>query len=340
MVHVAIGYRQILVVGVARPVLTSRRMSRSDVQGVENAVETVARDVDELALVLPGAEFGLSRVDNGADATRVISRFHSGVSRHDMDFGFSVLGGGAIDDSTLIVGIPTAAGPTPTLWDGAEVAVGSVWVYGPGTTHHASDVYGLRVDVLCVDYESLRETAEVLGVDIGDWENRRARLDGPGWQGRSILAVGSELDQDGDAAALLSSVARALSSGSFDVGSQRMLSSTEIVGRSFEYLDATGSWFPPIADLCKAALVSERRLRQAFIDCFDRPPSQVLRTRALNAVHRALRNGTSHDSSVSGVAIRHGFRHLGDFARYYRLTFGETPSQTLRANQGRNHRSE
>ena len=304
-------------------------MSESDPPGATSAVEVGISDVDELGLVLPGARFGLARVDRGTDATRINSGFHPGVSGHEMDFGFSVLGGGAIDDSTLIVGMPTAVGPAPTLWDGVEVSVGDVFVYGPGSVHHCFDGEGLIAEVLCLDYESLRETAEVLGADIGDWDNRQSWAGDPGWPGGTILDVGSELDPGADAGALLSSVALTLSSASFDGGSRRALSSTEIVGRCFEYLETTGSWFPSIAELCKAVGSSERRLRQAFIDRFDRPPSQVLRTRALSAVRQALCERTLHPTTVSIVATDHGFRHLGDFGRYYYAAFGETPSQTL-----------
>ena len=262
---------------------------------------------------------------------RFASRFDAGVSRHQVDVGFSNLGEGAVDQSILTLAVPTAAGRAPTIWEGTEATVGRVRVYGPGATLHGVNGTGIRVEQLDVDYEALHKTAEVLGVDIGDWENRGTWLDESDWAGRSILAVGPELDLGGDASALLSSVALALSSGSFDVGSRKMLSSTEIVGRCFEYLEATGSWRPPIVDLCRAAWVSERRLRQAFVSCFDRPPSVVLRLRALTAVRRVLRDSASNGATVSSVAARHGFRHTGDFARYYRATFGEAPSQTLRA---------
>ncbi len=298
--------------------------------GDGNVVVTEIADVDELDLVLPEAQFGLSRIDRGTDVIRFASRFDVGVSRHQVETGFSNLGEGAVDHSTLVLAAPTAAGRAPTIWEGTEATVGRIRVYGPGTMLHGVNGTGLRLEQLDVDYEALRETAEVLGVDIGDWEQRGAWLDESDWAGRSILAVGPELDPDGDASALLSSVALALSSGSFDVGSRRTLSSTEIVRRSFEYLEATGSWRPPIVDLCRAASVSERGLRQAFVSCFDRPPSVVLRLRALTAVRRVLRDSASNGASVSGVAARHGFRHLGDFARYDRATFGEKPSQTLR----------
>ena len=305
-------------------------MPESDLPVTGNTFKSEICDTDELELVLPGARFGMARATTGSEVTSIRSTLHAGVSSHEMRFGYDVFGGGALDDSTLIIGAPIAAGSTPTLWEGVEASAGDVKVYGPRSVHHCSDVEGLLVEVLSIEYESLRETADVLGVDIGDWDNRQAWLGDSGWPGGSIIDVGSELDPGADASALLSSVALTLSSASFDVGPRRYVSSADIVRRSFEYLDATRSWFPSIAELCKAVGSSERRLRRAFIDCFDRPPSQALRTRALSAAQQALRNGIYPHTTVTSIAIDHGFRHFGDFSRYYRTAYGETPSQTLR----------
>jgi AraC family ethanolamine operon transcriptional activator len=37
---------------------------------------------------------------------------------------------------------------------------------------------------------------------------------------------------------------------------------------------------------------------------------------------------------VKSVALSHGFWHLGQFARDYRETFGETPTETLARGRG------
>jgi transcriptional regulator GlxA family with amidase domain len=148
-----------------------------------------------------------------------------------------------------------------------------------------------------------------------------------------MLSAGfAELDDGGDGSEVLRLVVDALSATpGYDV-SRRGIPSTEIVGRVNDHLTASGSWFPPIVDLCNAAGVSERRLRSAFIDCYDMPPSHYLRSRALSAVHQILRRSSPEWDSVSLTAHAHGFRHLGDFARYYQQAYGAKPSETLLSN--------
>jgi AraC-like DNA-binding protein len=142
----------------------------------------------------------------------------------------------------------------------------------------------------------------------------------------------AELDYGGDGPEVLRQVVDALSVASGYEGSQHGVPSTEIVGRVNDHLAASASWFPPVVDLCSAAGVSERRLRSAFIDCFDMPPTHYLRNRALSAVHQILQQPSPKWDSVTSIAHAHGFRHLSNFARYYRRTYGVTPVETFRSS--------
>jgi AraC family ethanolamine operon transcriptional activator len=54
---------------------------------------------------------------------------------------------------------------------------------------------------------------------------------------------------------------------------------------------------------------------------------RYLRSKRLWLVRRQLLAG---EVSVKACALAHGFWHLGDFSRSYRLVFDETPSQTLK----------
>jgi AraC-like DNA-binding protein len=290
----------------------------------------VAVDVDEVNVALPGVELGFSRIDRGRGNTNFRSWIHSDVSIHHATLGFSMVGQGVIDNATLTMVTPLRVSATPTLWEGEKALEGGFSVYGPGADHHAMDAAGWELSIVCADIRALERTAETLGRELGDWDGRRIREHGPP---EAMLSAGfTELDDGGDGTEVLRQVVDALSATSGYDSSERGIPSTEIVGRVNDYLAASGSWFPPIADVCNATGVSERRLRSAFIDCYDMPPSQYLRSRALSSVHQILGRSSLGWDSVTSIAHDHGFRHLGDFARYYRQAYGDTPSETLRSN--------
>jgi AraC-like DNA-binding protein len=82
-----------------------------------------------------------------------------------------------------------------------------------------------------------------------------------------------------------------------------------------------------ITDLAAAAGVGSRRLQQLFQTHVGMRPSDYLRNVRLDGARRdLLAEGTA--SSVSDVAFRWGFNHLGRFSRYYDQKFGEMPSRT------------
>jgi AraC-like DNA-binding protein len=81
--------------------------------------------------------------------------------------------------------------------------------------------------------------------------------------------------------------------------------------------------------------VSARCLQMAFREHLGMTPLQYLRWVRLGRAREDLLAGTSPDGvTVSAVAVRWGFRHLGRFAQDYRSRFGESPSQTLRGRIG------
>jgi AraC-like DNA-binding protein len=114
------------------------------------------------------------------------------------------------------------------------------------------------------------------------------------------------------------------------VGPGKGIDSREVVRSCLEFVDATER-IPSISELCLAAHVSERRLRDAFVEEFDRPPTRYFRAWALEEAHRRLRRTTSDENTVAAIASDLGFDHLGRFAGRYRETFGEPPSATLLA---------
>lgn len=63
------------------------------------------------------------------------------------------------------------------------------------------------------------------------------------------------------------------------------------------------------------------------------PPLQYFKNCRLEAARRELACAEREETSVTNVAMRYGFYHLGRFAGYYKHAFGELPSETL----GRSH---
>ncbi|MEV0053190.1 helix-turn-helix transcriptional regulator [Saccharopolyspora shandongensis] len=82
-----------------------------------------------------------------------------------------------------------------------------------------------------------------------------------------------------------------------------------------------------LGELARVAGVSARRLQESFHEHVGVPPITYLRDTRLERIHAELRAGAD---SVSDVAHRWGFTHLGRFASSYRKRFGVHPSQTLR----------
>jgi transcriptional regulator GlxA family with amidase domain len=72
---------------------------------------------------------------------------------------------------------------------------------------------------------------------------------------------------------------------------------------------------------------SARSLQLAFKKHLGCTPKQWLTEQKLHAIRAKLLSADA-DESVTALA-RAYFPNLGDFARYYRLQFGELPSQTL-----------
>ncbi|MCP2340161.1 AraC family transcriptional regulator [Actinomadura rupiterrae] len=88
-----------------------------------------------------------------------------------------------------------------------------------------------------------------------------------------------------------------------------------------------------LADLAEAAHTSVRSLQEAYRTQLGTTPMAHLRQVRLRRAHEELRRIARGDGegSVTDVALRWGFGHLGRFSAQYRDAFGELPSQTLRA---------
>jgi len=85
-----------------------------------------------------------------------------------------------------------------------------------------------------------------------------------------------------------------------------------------------------IAALAKEHQVSEKTLQNSFKSLFGFTPKLFMRQLKLNLVHYELRKANHLHTTVSQIAQKWGFTHMGRFSIYYKALFGENPSMTLK----------
>lgn len=83
-----------------------------------------------------------------------------------------------------------------------------------------------------------------------------------------------------------------------------------------------------LEDIATAAGVTPRSLQLGFRNFRNTSPMALLRSERLRRVHDELMAGAP-GTSVTEVATRWGFSHLGRFSQSYREKYGQSPSKTL-----------
>ena len=84
-----------------------------------------------------------------------------------------------------------------------------------------------------------------------------------------------------------------------------------------------------IEDLCRATGKEVRTLQTCFRRYFDMTITGYLKMVRLNSTFRVLSSVHLGEATVTSVALRNGFTHLGRFSVEYRKYFGESASETL-----------
>ncbi|MGC2797632.1 MAG: AraC family transcriptional regulator [Mycobacterium sp.] len=109
--------------------------------------------------------------------------------------------------------------------------------------------------------------------------------------------------------------------------------STAVAKRAIDLMHAHPETPWSTAELARATGASARALQRAFERSGQPPPMMYLRRLRLHHVRAELAANSPDSLTVTTVAGRWGFVRLGRFASQYRQLFGETPSETLRAQR-------
>lgn len=228
--------------------------------------------------------------------------------------------------------------------NGEALAPGVLHAWG-GETEVAGASSPLQFGLVSFAAHTLDRTARLLGVDLDvpdrgkfrtvravEWSRLRAVFDMV-W--RSDCDTPSDASSESEAVAVGDELVE-LAVRSFAVQnrlelprSHARLNSVSIARTCEEHATRARYQGVTLADLCAAASASERRVRQAFYECYGLSPTAYLRVAALHEVRRRLIEGPPSRDAVSRAAADFGFWHLSRFSSQYRALFGESPSATL-----------
>lgn len=212
-----------------------------------------------------------------------------------------------------------------------------------------------NVDTLYVAFDQDELLAGARVLDEARWEHAPSDLlvfDSPGYRHfdallRSLfeiipqrIAAGIEPDGDfirrtiNDTALLAMNGATSVCTGdSSEYRSHHR--ALRLVNAAREYIDAClqAGYSPSIVDICRTVGIGQRALQYNFDLLLQLSPVAYLRIARLNLVRAELSAASSPRLTVTEIATRWGFLHLGRFSADYGKMFGEKPSETLRRAQ-------
>ena len=104
------------------------------------------------------------------------------------------------------------------------------------------------------------------------------------------------------------------------------------VKRAIDYIEANLDTAIGLPDLVAACGVPGRTLIKHFRDFKGTSPMRYLQNSRYQRVREAL-SRAEPEQSVTEIALKWGFTHIGRFSVEYRKRFGESPSRTLRSGK-------
>jgi len=300
-------------------------------------IEIEAYEAEDFATAIPGLDVEYVRTDGGNTPCRmtVAESDHAALSIGSM--GFSATSRSEIPSDVGVFALITSA-PFGGRYCGVDVSAGQLFFYAPATSFVGIETVGLEASFLTLPTMSLDRITEGLHDTV------MPRSVNPLAPGHALelltsllMSAGAQPRQTLDsrrgehlleaAAGVLAVDATSATSARSAV--RRRLGSRTIVRSSIDYVETTQTTLPTMGELCRAAGTSESRLRQAFIDVLEMPPTKYFQHRMLSRLRQELLLADPAESSVTRIAGSLGITELGRTAGRYKKVFGELPKTTL-----------
>lgn len=139
-------------------------------------------------------------------------------------------------------------------------------------------------------------------------------LQGSGWTGGDHIR-----DKISESLVLL------LTDSSYLVRTPSQLVRSMAIRRAFDVIEAGLEKAISVGEVVAASGISRRTLEYAFRNRYGFSPKEFINSQRMVKVRRDL---LSESGTITAIANRWGYWHMGQFSRDYWLQFGELPSQT------------
>jgi AraC-like DNA-binding protein len=251
----------------------------------------------------------------------------------------------AVPHDMILVSLANRSGPSP-IWGRTETRPGDMITLGPGQRVHTRTGGPCRWTAIRMpegDFVDYGQALSGTGFDVppaARWRPPAAALRELRQLHQTAVRMAEARSRaladveavHGLEQQLIHALIECLSAGPNEMETLAASRHREILARLEDLLQAERFW--RVTEISAALGVSERTLRICCEEQLGMGPTEYIRRRRMQLVHRALRSGNPDVASISAVARRYGFRGLGRFAANFRALFGELPSATLRRSSG------
>lgn len=275
------------------------------------------------------------QLDPGPLATRLTVGAGRAVAALHIAMNRRVHQRGASPDGWMTFGIPRR--DAIDSWQGRDLTAGAFLAFGDSDGFDGISTAGFAGNVISLKTSQMQALALSCGFDLetspadarkvtsASRQASLARLD------RCVTALLSDPDATWTTATeetLMLEALRILTDQSAHFDQSHAATRRRALTRAIDLMVAHLDEPVSIAQLARQAGASWRTLDRAFQEQFGYGPKTYYLRLRLGRVREHLLKAPP-DCTITDVANQHGFWHLGQFARDYRLFFGELPSQTL-----------
>ncbi len=279
-------------------------------------------------------EIDFRQLDPGRLSTAITVRSGQAVSALNIAMNQRVHQRGVSPDGWKTFGIPKRG--AIDKWQAKDVTESAFLVFGDRDGFDGITTSGFWGSVVSFETERLEKLAETCGFDLaGDEPEARklgtkaglasmARLQGA--VARLLNDANANWSQDTEEALMIEAL-KILTDTDAHFDKSQAETRRRALSRAIDLMLANLEDPISIEEICSECAASWRTLDRAFKEQFGLGPKSYYVRLRLNRVREDLLN-RSFDGSIADAANSCGFWHMGQFAKDYRLFFGELPSDT------------